>query len=225
MPTREIPLVTGETYHVLNRGTASVPIFKSKYDYRRFLRATLYYQNVQIPVKFSKLINMAKPIRDGIMKQLKEEKDCWVEINAYCLMPNHYHLLVKQTKDNGIFNFVRRLSSSYSHYFNKKNERKGGLFEGRFKAVRVETGAQLLHLSRYIHLNPYSSFLVNDLESLLDYSFSSLPEYLGRTKTDICQKEAILNQFSNPEDYEKFALDQADYQRSLEEIKHQLLED
>lgn len=159
------------------------------------------------------------------MKQLKEEKDCWVEINAYCLMPNHYHLLVKQTKDNGIFNFVRRLSSSCSHYFNKKNERKGGLFEGRFKAVRVETNGQLLHLSRYIHLNPYSSFLVNDLRSLLDYSFSSLPEYLGRTETSICQKGTILNQFPNPEDYKKFVLDQADYQRSLEEIKHQLLED
>ena len=139
-------------------------------------------------------------------------------------MINHYHLLLKQIKNNGIFNFIRLLNNSYSHYFNTKYKRKGSLFEGRFKAARIENDAQLLHLSRYIHLNPYSSFLVKNSEELISYPFSSLSEYLRQNKDNICHKEIVLGQFSDFKDYKKFVLNQADYQRSLQGIKHQLLE-
>lgn len=225
MPARTIPLVTGEYYHIVNRGVASTPIFKRKYDYQKFIQAFLYYQNTNPPVRFSKFGEFPKIEKEKVLEELKKKRDLLVEIIAYCLMPNHYHFILKQVKDKGIANFIRLSTNSYSHYFNIVYKRKGTLFEGRFKAVRIETDSQLLHLSRYIHLNPYSSFLIKDFKSLLNYPFSSLVEYLGISQTSVCQKDIVLNQFPGSEEYKEFVLNQADYQRTLEEIKHQILED
>lgn len=224
MPRRKIPLVTNKIYHVINRSIGPIPIFQNQYNYRRFLNTMFYYQNTNASIKFSDLINLSSAQKHKIIEQLKVKKAFWVEIITYCLMPNHYHFLLKQLRENGIYNFIRLLSNSYSHFFNIKYNRKGSLFEGRFKAIRIETDEQLLHVSRYIHLNPYSSFIVKDFKSLFTYALSSLPEYLNKTKVNICNKEIILNQFSKIEDYKKFILNQADYQRSLQQIKHQLLE-
>ena len=225
MPIRFLPLVTDEIYHVLNRGTGAIPIFRRYRDYTKFKEAMFYYQNTDPPFRFSKFLKLAFKERLVLKEKMKRRKNFWVEIIAYCLMPNHFHLLLKQVKDQGIFHFMRLLQSSYSHYFNLKYKRKGGLFEDRFKAIRVETDSQLLHLSRYIHLNPYSSYLVKDLSALLKYPHSSLPEYLDHKKPQLCQKEIVLDQFPNRSAYKEFLLDRADYQRSLEEIKHHSLED
>ena len=224
MPPRTVPLVTDEFYHIVNRGNASTPIFKSKYDHQKFISTFLYYQNLNTPMRFSEFNNLNGSERSKILEDFKNKKDFLVEITAYCLMPNHFHFLLKQKRNNGIINFTRLFTNSYSRYFNIKYKRKGGLFEGRFKAVHIETDAQLLHVSRYIHLNPYSSYLVKDFKSLLNYPFSSLPEYLESSKIKVCQKRIILDQFSTIEDYKKFVLDQADYQRTLDQIKHQVLE-
>jgi len=224
MPLRTIPLVTNEVYHILNRGSGAIPIFNSDWDYKRFLQIMFYYQNVKPPMKFSRFFQLSKEEKEKIIKEKSKEKDFWVEIISYCLMPNHFHLLLKQIRDGGIFKFIHSFLDSYSHYFNLKNKRKGGLFEGRFRAIRVETDSQLLHLSRYIHLNPYSSYLVKDFTALINYPYSSLPEYLDLTSQSLCHKEIILSSFSKTNSYKEFVFDQADYQRSLEEIKHQLLE-
>lgn len=224
MPTRITPLITNEFYHILNRGSGSIPIFKTTYDYKKFIQIFLYYQNTSITLKYSKFITLPSQQRNQLMEEFMTKRDFLVEIIAYCLMPNHFHLILKQQKDKGILDFIRLVSSSYSHYFNIKYERKGGLFEGRFQAIRIETEEQLLHLNRYIHLNPYSSYLVKDLKSLIKYPFSSFSEYLSYSKEKICQKEIILSQFKNVKEYEKFIFDQADYQRKLEVIKHQILE-
>lgn len=224
MPARNTPLVNGEIYHLFNRGNGSIPIFKSAYDYRKFIEIFLYYQNTNPPIRLSQFNNLLQDKKLQIEKELQIKKDFLVEILAYCLMPNHFHLLVKQIKDNGIYNFARKISDSYSHHFNIKNERKGSIFEGRFKATRVETNDQLLHISRYIHLNPHSSFLIKDIFSLKNYSFSSFPEYLGLTSNSHCQKEIILCQFKDIQSYQNFVFDQADYQRTLDQIKHQTFE-
>lgn len=225
MPVRTTPLVTGEVYHIVNRGVASTHIFRRRYDHQKFTQIFLYYQNAGPPVRFSKLRELPGTEKERILKELKRKKNFLVEIIAYCLMPNHFHFILKQIKDNGIADFIRLSTNSYSHYFNIVCKRKGPLFEGRFKAVRVETNSQLLHLSRYVHLNPYSSFLVKTINELIEYPYSSLPEYLGLLETNIYQGEIILSFFSGSEDYKRFVFDRADYQRSLEEIKHQLLED
>lgn len=224
MPPRSTPLITNEIYHILNRGNAATPIYKSKKDYFMFTEAFCYYQHACPPFKFSKFKTLNLNQKNSILKELNSKKNYQIEIIAYCLMPNHYHFLVKQIKDNGVLNFMRLLTDSYSHYFNIKYERRGSLFEGRFKAIRIENETQLLHLSRYIHLNPYSSFVVRNIKELFSYPFSSFPEYLNPTQSSICFKSLVMAQFKTPKDYQQFVVDQADYQRNLDKIKHQLFE-
>lgn len=224
MPGRKIPLVTNEYYHALNRGIASQPIFLSKRDYQRGVQTIFYYHNKTVPLKYSKFLQLPTSKRMEILEELKAQDQYRVEIICYCLMPNHIHLLLKQATKGGISKFMGDFSNSYTRYFNTKTKRKGPIFEGKFKAIRMETNEQLLHLSRYIHLNPYSAYVVKTLEELENYFYSSFPEYLQKTKTQFCQKEIILSQFKNFTSYKKFVFDQADYQRELEKIKHLILE-
>lgn len=139
-------------------------------------------------------------------------------------MPNHFHLLLKQKVDNGISKFVANFSNSYTRYLNTKTRRIGPIFQGKFQAIRIETEEHLQHVCRYIHLNPYTSYLVKDLNDLENYPYSSFPEYLGKTKKDFCQKEDILYHFKSPKKYREFVFNQADYQRSSNRIKHLSLE-
>jgi putative transposase len=224
MPGREVPLVTNQYYHVLNRGVFSQPIFKDKKDYQRMWESTFYYQNQKPSLSYSHFLRLPARDRTEFLEKLQTQSKFLVEIIALCFMPNHFHLLLKQIQDNGISLFMANLTNSYTRYFNTKNERIGHLFQGKFKAVMIETDEQLLHVSRYIHLNPYSSYLVKNLSKLTDYPYSSLPEYIGISSTNFFQKEIILDQFKSISSYQKFVFDQADYQRSLEQIKHLALE-
>lgn len=213
MPYRTIPLVNGEIYHVFNRGVAKLPVFDDTRDYHRFLDTLYYYQFQGPKPQFSQLKRF---------KNLDFEKNKKiVEIICYCLMPNHYHLLVKQLNENGISEFISKFSNSYTKYFNTRHKRVGPLLQGQFKAVRIEHDEQLLHASRYIHLNPIVSFLVKDLRR---YLWSSYPNYIGLYSDKVCNKELILSMFKSAQNYEQFALDQIDYGKSLELIKHLLLD-
>ena len=165
---------------------------------------------------------MAKKNRSLLLTSLKDAPPL-VSIHSFILMPNHFHLLLSQTTDSGISLFMQRTGDSYTRYFNTKNERVGPLFQGQFKAVRIESDEQLLHVSRYIHLNPYTSYVVGSLNDALHYPWSSLHQYRA-TKGGICNVEKILGYFKNYALYEKFLQDQADYQRKLGDIKHLLLE-
>lgn len=135
-------------------------------------------------------------------------------------MPNHFHFLLTQSTEEGISKFMGLIQNSYTKYFNLRKKRVGSLFQGQFKAKRVETNEQLLHLSRYIHLNPYSSFVVKTLEDLKEYPWSSLPNYLGINQNGFLKKSLVLDSFMDEKDYQRFVFNQADYQRELEKIKH-----
>lgn len=223
MPGRTTPLITDQIYHVLNRGISFQPTFKFKKDFDRAIEVARYYQNKNTPIRYSKFMLSSLDERKEVLTDLLKKKDFLVEIIAYCLMPNHFHLILKQLEENSISKFMSRFTDSYTRYFNVRNNRQGPLFQGRFKAIRVETDNQLFHLTRYIHLNPYSSFVVKTIPELLSYQYSSFWEYLSDSPL-ICSKKIVLNQFKNIEAYRKFVLDQADYQRKLDEIKHLLLE-
>ncbi|MBI2622289.1 transposase [Candidatus Microgenomates bacterium] len=136
-------------------------------------------------------------------------------------MPNHFHLMLRQEKDDGIKQFMHRISNSFAHYYAIKNKQRGHVFEGNFKAVHVETEEQLLHLSRYIHLNPVTAYLVNKPE---DYPHSSYRVYLGEESSEIVDPTVAISHFSSREKYREFVMLQKDYQRKLQEIKHLLLE-
>ncbi|MFZ5366430.1 MAG: transposase [Patescibacteria group bacterium] len=151
---------------------------------------------------------------------LNQEKRI-VDIICYCLMPNHFHFLLCQRRQGGITEFISKLSNSYTKYFNIRNRRIGPLFQGEFKAVHIESNEQLIHLSRYIHLNPLVGYLTDKLET---YKWSSYSEFINQGGSNICSKEIILNQFKSPGNYMTFVLDQEDYGKQLELIKHQLID-
>lgn len=224
MPGRDIPLVTNEVYHIINRGIASQPVFLTKRDYQRALDTFFYYQNQNPFLRYSFFLRLPNQQKAEILDRLQKENEFLIEIIAYCLMPNHVHFLLRQLKSNGLSIFMSNFSNSYTRYFNTKQKRIGPLLQGKFKAIRIETDEQLLHLSRYIHINPYSSFVVKNLTDLENYPYSSLPEYLNPQTFPRCNKEVVLAHFKNISAYKKFILDQVDYQRRLEEIKHLALE-
>ena len=225
MPIRNIPLITNDIYHVVNRGVAQQGTFDDRHDYQHFIELMTYYQIQEIPMRYSYFVRLPFKEKQEFMATIlnKENKRVYVEIIAYCLMPNHIHLLLKQSTTNGISNFMRYLSNSYTRYYNEKRRRIGPLFQGRFKAVRIETTEQLLHVSRYIHLNPYSAFIVKSLDELKKYSYSSLGEYLKTSDASICAKENVLTHFDQSS-YFDFIHDNAEYQRELQTIKNLLLE-
>ena len=224
MPGRKVVLANNEIYHVINKGVASQPIFANNWQYQRALNILFYYQNRELPLKYSHFIVESSKNRDKILANLRSEKKFWAEIIAYCLMPNHFHFLLKQKADHGISKFMGNFANSYTRYFNSRQKRSGPLFQGKFKAVRIETEEQLLHVSRYIHLNPCTAYVIKNIGDLENYSFSSYPEYLGKTSLQFCNKEMIFNYFKSKRLYQDFVFNQADYQRSLEEIKHLVLE-
>jgi len=225
MPGRNIPLVTSQIYHIFNRGVASQPIFLNKRDYDCALETLFYYQNKITPVRFSIFRQFSISKKKKILQDFRFKKELLCQIITHCLMPNHFHLILEQKEGGGISKSLSDFTNSYTRYFNTKNKRAGTLLQGRFKAVRVETTEQLIHLSRYIHLNPYTSFIVKSLKDLYSYQYSSLGEYLGTTKINFCNKKKVLDNFGSTAEYKKFVGDQADYQRSLEEFKHLSLEE
>ncbi|MBI2590980.1 MAG: transposase [Candidatus Blackburnbacteria bacterium] len=215
MPGRKIPLVNGEFYHIINRGSDNRKIFLTERDYKRFLSALFYYQYHGPKPKFSNLsaqkLQLWKP----------KEEDKLVNIICYCLMSNHIHLLVQQLKDDGISIFMSQLCNSYTKYFNTKHKRIGPLLQGRFKSVLVGDDYQLLHVSRYIHINPVVARMVIRLE---DYTWSSFAQYVGSVN-GFCTPKKIMEQFKSPQEYKKILEDQIGYGETLETIKNHLADD
>lgn len=228
MPYRQTVFAQDQIYHVFNRGVAKVPIFFSSRDYVRFLLLTDYYRFSNTPTSFSHLIKLPIEERQPLMDTLHKDNNLQVEILSFCLMPNHFHFLLKQKTEKGITNFMGNIQNSYVKYLNIKKGRTGPLFQSAFKAVRIDTEEQLLHVSRYIHLNPSTGYLIEP-ENLIEYPWSSLAFYSGNPfnclkNLSFVNPEMVLSLFKNGEDYKNFVFDQAEYQRELDKIKHLILE-
>jgi len=205
--------VTGEMYHVYNKSIAEFVIFNNDTEFLHIKGAVRYYQIENQPIKFSKIdtyVNNAE-------QKFADKK--LVEIICYCFMPTHIHLVLRQLMENGISNFMRYVLSSYSHYFNIKHNRKGPLWESSFKKVLVESDSQLLHLTRYIHLNPVTAYIANNPE---DWRWSSYREYISDNKEGFCEYDNVLDTI--PKEYKKFVEDRISYQRELAKIKGLLLD-
>jgi len=222
MPRRKIVIATSETYHIMIRSIAQIPIFKQTRDYFRALEATDYYRYGDIPISLSHYKRLRKDVKEAFMKNLKKHKTI-IDIYSFSLMPNHCHFLLKQNQNKGISNFMSNFQNSYAHYFNTKYQRTGGLFQSMFKAVHIETDEQLLHVSRYIHLNPVTAYLI-EIGKLKNYPWTSFPDYIKENKPQFIDLSLILSFFKNKNAYKKFVFDQAGYQRELQNIKHLLLE-
>lgn len=187
-------------------------IFNSYFDYNRFFKTIVYY-SIQGPKPKFSIFAPTTSILD-VSKKI-------VDIISYCFMPNHYHILLKQIQNGGISEFASKVSNSYTKYFNIKNGRVGPILQGDFKSVHIETTEQLIHVSRYIHLNPFVGHKTKNLEK---YLWSSYLEYIEITKKSICSKAIVLDQFKSHHNYKRFVLDHTDYAKKLEQIKHLLLD-
>ena len=215
--------MNGEVYHTIARGVAKKPIFTSGNDYHRALDLINFYRRGTLSLRFSYFKRLLKDEKEVFLKRLVK-KNPVVEILAFCLMPNHIHFLLKQLEKRGIPIFMSNFQNSYAKYFNTKYKRLGPLFQPMFKAIRIETDNQLIHVSRYIHLNPVSSYLI-EIEDLENYSWSSFRAYLNRKTLEFVDPDLVLSLFESLAKYRQFVYDQADYQRKLEQIKHLILEE
>lgn len=219
MQYRKEPLVSGECYHVFTRSIAKYTIFNNDEDFLRIVELLDLFQFDDFEYKYNAFKNLATKSQKIIIDDLHKGGHKSIEIIAYCPMPTHLHLILKQLEDNGISNYMGRTLNSYSRYFNIKHERTGPLFECRFKSVCIKDDIQLLHTTRYLHLNAVSAGLVDNPE---DWKFSSYNEYIGLGSANICNT-SILPDFL-PEKYKKFTEDQKSYQRSLQIIKNILID-
>lgn len=210
----------GETYHVFNRSNANEQIFTKKKNITRILELVSFYRYEQ-DMRYSFFKRLSKENKETYQLNLSK-KTPTVLILAYAIMPNHFHFLIKENSEKGIKNFVSNIQNSYAKYYNIKNKRFGALFQRPFKAKHVETDEQLLHLSRYIHLNPTTSYLMK-YENLKSSDITSLPAYLNNGG-DFIYKNIILGLAGSIRKYEKFLQDQIDYQRKLAKIKHLLID-
>jgi len=216
---RKNPLVAGEIYHIFTRSIADFKILNKAGDFERMKHLIMYYL-VKNDIKFSNFIGLKIVRKEGFNNALElfsKGKEGLVQIISYCLMPTHIHLALKQLAKSGIHKYMKDILNSYTRYFNIKHKRKGPLWESRFKSVLVDSDEQLLHLTRYIHLNPSTAKLVEKPE---DWKFSSYGEYLSRENNIIsfCQFDDILD--IKPATYRKFVNDQISYQRELAKIKN-----
>ncbi len=213
MPSRKVPFVNGEFYHIFNRGNEKQFIFKCEVDRERFLHTLLYYQ-----------VEGPKPKLSQFLKQPKEALNTskkLVQIVSFCLMNNHYHLLLTPSREGSVTEFMSKVGNSYTKYFNTRYNRIGTLFQAEFKSVFIETNNQLLQVNRYIHLNPLVGGLIERLE---DYPWSSYLEYLGQLFPSVCIQEPILGQFSSRREYEEFIKDHANYILEIILIKDCLID-
>ncbi|PJE65202.1 hypothetical protein COU91_02845 [Candidatus Saccharibacteria bacterium CG10_big_fil_rev_8_21_14_0_10_47_8] len=186
-------------YHIYNRGVNKETIFKEKDDYAVFLNLFKRYLS-------------REPLKD---KQGREypclHND--IELLAFCLMPNHFHVLVYQYTPDSMTKLLKSVTTTYSMYFNKKYRRVGPVFQSRFKASMITEDAYLQHISRYIHLNP---------KDYRNWEFSSLPYYLNQKSSSWLKPDKILELFDDTNDYADFVANYKDYKQTLDEIRAEL---
>jgi len=197
---RYTKLAENELYHVFNRGVDKRSIFETMKDMERFFDAMDKLNDVETfghlkRQEFPKKANRRNPVsRDGVRNPL-------VKFIAYNLSVNHFHFILEQVTDRGIERFMHKLCVSHSKYFNLKYNRTGTLFQGRFKAIHIDSNEYLLHLSAYVNLNDLAHS--RGRKPLL--SKSSWEEYISKSNGGLCDKSIILDQFNNKGGYKKFA--------------------
>lgn len=191
MPSSELQrqFVDGGIYHVYNRGVEKREIFLDTQDYGVFLNR----------LKWALLPDRSQD-RDTLNRRLQSRAGK-VELLAYCLMPNHFHLLLRQLQEKGIEQLMRTVTVSYSMYFNKKYQRVGPLFQGRFRSRTIDSDPYLQHITRYIHLNPsgIGEDYVNYPYSSYRYYFADVPAWLN--------PQPITQLYKSLNDYREFVDD------------------
>lgn len=186
--------VPGAYYHIYNRGVEKRTIFQDDKDYKTFLSYLKFYlTNPDSPTQQNPQgVSLKSTCPSRKLKNYEDD----IELIAYCLMPNHFHLFVHQYSETAINFFMRSLSTKYVRYFNTRHTRIGHLFQDTYKAVKIENENQWLHLSKYIHCNPLDLQTFKESpRSLSEYKYSSYPNYLRKFNQTWVHPEEILANF------------------------------
>ncbi|KKN62649.1 hypothetical protein LCGC14_0509920 [marine sediment metagenome] len=212
--------INNEIYHIYNRGVEKRNIFSDKKDHFRFIH-NLFEFNDENPVLntgyYFNRQTMEVELRyiEETKKKERKPRKLLVEILTFCLMPNHYHLLLRQKKEKGIVRFMQKLGTGYTNYFNKKYERVGSLLQGRFKAIHVNKEEYLDFLLYYIHFNPLDLFepgwreekiknYQKAIEFLNSYRWSSHLDYIDKKNfPSVTQREFLLNTLGGEKNYQQ----------------------
>ncbi|MCK9351219.1 MAG: transposase [Candidatus Paceibacterota bacterium] len=214
---RHFAFAPDEYYHVYNRGTERRVIFEDDHDYKRFL-VLLYLSNGTAAIDLNEYFSQEG--RSFLELFRANRGSQIVDVGSYCLMPNHFHLLLREKVDGGVSTFMKKLGTAYSTYFNKKNTRVGPLFQGRFKAQHVDIDNYLKYLFSYIHLNPVKLIdpkwkekgifdMKKTKEYLNEYPYSSYQNFLGRKQIEkvILTRNRFPEYFKTTHDFEEFIND------------------
>lgn len=204
----------GQYFHLFNKSIVNYGIFNNNKNKERFLIGIDYYNNFEAKRSLSLFLRKNSYEVNLFNNQINKI----VKIISYCIMPDHYHLLLKILKDNLLSKYVNDFENSYTRFFNTKLERKGPLWQSNFKVVKIKSEEQLLHVSRYIHLNPVTSYLVDKPENWL---YSSYKYFLNDVIIKNYLTEISINESNS---YKEFIENQIDYQRKLKMMKKLILE-
>jgi len=208
---RKVELKNGEFYHIYNRGVDKREVFLDKFDYLRFFKSLKEFNRIEaIGSIYLQSFKKEFSLRNQVPKL--------VEIVAYCLNPNHYHLILKQVEKRGVEKFMHKVGVGYSNYFNNKYKRSGSLFQGTFKAINIDSDEYLLYLSAYVNKNKFIHGYKNK------FDFSSLDEYIGKADYELCDKDIILKQFRSKKEYVQYLKINAKYLKNKKELARYLME-
>lgn len=207
----------GQIFHICNKSIANYGIFSFKGTAARFKQTLSYYNNQTPKVKLSEVLRKSSQ-KIEFKNLLLAQENSYVKIICYCIMPDHYHIVVRLNTEGTLPKYLNDVENSYSRFFNIKTKRKGPLWQSPFRAVLIESNEQLLHTTRYVHINPVTAGLVNDPE---DWEHSSYRDYIGGAEYLKLLPEVSIQ---SPTAYKKFTEDQMDYQKKLKIIKKLMLD-
>lgn len=225
---KTVKFATDCLYHIYNRGVDGREIFMEDKDYIRFIHSLYEFNDKKFALPYQRIFK--KEAFSGIT-----HRQALVNILCFCLMPNHFHLILQQLTDGGITKFMRKLGTGFTMYFNIKYARKGVLFQSQFRAIAIETDSYLLNLSRYIHLNPIELIEPNWKQEgiknwraaqsfLRQYRWSSFMDYLDIENFPyLIHKDFIQDYFKDILAYRDFV--ERFLIKDIGEIKEILLED
>jgi len=199
---RIVKIAPGEYYHICNRAVNKQTIFHDTRDHFRFLFLILYFQSPMVFQQLGRLVkdfvlSRALDIKGEVVKKRK------IELVAFCIMPNHFHLIVKELEEGAIATYMQRVLTAYSKYYNTKYEKFGHVFQGPYRAIHIVSDSQLKYLSSYIHRNPRE--LVSWINKEDRYQWSSYQDYIGENRWgDLLLLDIVLGQFKNKGRYHEF---------------------
>ncbi len=213
---KRIKPVLGEFYHIYNRGVDKRVVFSDESDYVRFIHDLYEFNDINPALNSGYHLNKNSEVG---LQYFRKRREPLVDIIAFCLMPNHFHLMLRAKTEDGITKFMRKIGTGYTNHFNQKYHRSGVLFQGKYKIVHINQEPHFLHLPFYIHSNPlnliypeWKNKKIKNYKHAFDflkkYRWSSLLDYIGiKNFPSLIQKDFLNGIIINPENFSSMFLD------------------